>query len=559
MQSITAEGILRNHTPAQYLKMANGLVTQATASSGADNSFLTGFLNYIRADGSLAQHYQGLGSKYLAELGVVAGTPACKYDQFDAAILGLLYSEAVVLIDMTKEDYPSALYTANKDILTLLAKYGFISNPGDLQKVVDALTGSRAKTAAKDGNFQVVRLDVTAVQNGNPVYKMVLPKSRVNIEKGTGMIALPLDTLYEVAGYIHRFFGGACFRFSKQTVKGVKTHIATSNPLIVKQMIAPLGDKMSAETAVVLLDNKIKNTWVGFSLAELRYKCYDMEASLYTVGTASFRIEMLNSVTACAPQEIDQTLWTIRPEDMRGIARTGIRQATAELLNTVRMLPLDGYPTLADKKVAALKMIDELDLSVVATLVKTYPSVFGNLSDKLSTRERNAPRILKALRRVEQGQFTQREVSDMMANGLVHIVMRKKSGGIYERYCSNNPTVLAQFLGKGYVGKFESPKTRLKMGIHLLQNAKSGKEVDAILGEYDIYPLATVSSSMSVPAIVEKLNESLEVLQKSSRELKSTTVIYRNVYADSTDNYFGQVEDYNIMSVEYAALPASRA
>lgn len=519
---------------------------------GESDQFIYNIDVYLKNDPTAMSEYYNAGLRALMNVTGKGGKPAVKdvkelKDEMFVAIFGMLTYHTFVGIDMTKEGYPAALYTRNISMIEQMYKSGYITPDTDLKKLYEGLYGNKTALGIEDSSFYVIRLDVSTFVKDKVLFKPTVPRSRVKIGVGKDFVFIPIDFMHIAADLLNTA-GKQMFKFTKTSVTGRKTHIATCNPDIVRKAYADAPNN--------LVESKIKKVQCGYDDVKLRYVAYDLEASVYGLGIASFRPEMLDELKKANAKQLDTSLHNVNYDHLRGIFKTKVKRMRLADFDQFKFIDLSTYPTVSQKADAVMAMAEEIDTRDLYEIMKAYPNIFGDVSDALKTRERNSPKILKHLQTVDN--FDIQSVKDMLNNGVVRITAKNKSNQVYERYASNNTQVLARFLGKNYVKEFESSSIRLKaLKAEILDKTSDGTklsrdELEALLVEYDVLSLVDSSAFVSKNPI-NVLDESIDaVYDKRSNTINDQMILYHKITATDRSNLYGQVNINNIIAIEYA-------
>lgn len=467
------------------------------------------------------------------------------------AIFYALEQYVHVGIDMEKEGYPSALYTRATNILRYLSQNGQLE--GDLDKILSALHGSKTEKSIKEGNFVVVRLDVEGVKEGNPIFKGVIPRSNLEIGLGKQFVFIPVPFFYMFENMVFSHFLDKPFNFVKSTVIGPVSHNVAISPNVVREVYAGNdGD---------LVESKIRKIKVGYDVIKQRFFAYDLEASLHSLGIASFRPEMLDSIKEISYDEIDKSKHNVNFNYLRGIFKTKIKSLTREQLEKLNFIDISGFANMKDQVEAILTAADNKTDAEVYAFMKNNPHIFGDIEEALAKRERVAPKFLKGLEAVALPTSEEKRIkllSDMLERGVVKFTAISKSGTLLERTASNNKKVLERMLGKDYVKQFESIRNKLYHVRDMITNGeiKSKLDLEKVGVEYNILdyvdPKDYFSGNMN--DAIEAIDKAIEELKQkaASRKTSESMLLYRNIYATDPKDFFGTVNVNNIVAVEFA-------
>lgn len=515
------------------------------AVKGNSEQFLYNIDVYLRNAPNALAYYTKQGTLgILSVQGKNAVKDISKINQMYCAIFGVLQGTVCVGIDTTKEDYPSALYTRSEAVLTSLKNAGRITGIKDEQfdKIIIALKDNKTALGFEEGTYMVVRLDVDTNVNGELTFKPVIPRSRLKIGVGKDFVFIPVVLMHEIADYFMNLKVNA-FKFVKTSVTGQRKHIATCSPDVVR--------KVYANAPANLVESKLTKAPLGYNEATLRFECYDLEASVYDIGIASFRPEMLDKIAPAKLSSIDKSFHSVNATHLRGIFKTKVKGMRLADFDTFKLFDTSSFPTVDKKAEAIITWSEDIDSRDLLTIMNTYPNIFGDIKKSLATRERNSPHVLKQLQ-IVNAPYTVSQVQNLLNTGVVKITARSKTNKIYERLASSNEEVLKRFLGKDYVVKFESTSKRINAAMNELDNMQDNptrSDLENILVKYDL--LAVVDSQDFLKTSPKQvLLDALNKAQK--RQYPDTTIIYRKLEAKERSDFYGQVDINNIIAIEYA-------
>lgn len=474
------------------------------------------------------------------------------------AILGVINKHVCVGVDMEKEGYPTDLYTRNIAELEKLDSNGQIEN--DITKLKEALLGSKLNKMVNEGTYAVARLDLVANRNGKPIFKAVVPQSYLEIGGGKRFVFIPVTFYYLFENQLRENFVMNPFKFVKESVIGKVTHIASIKDDVVRQTYKGADGN--------LVESKIRKAKVGYDVTKQRYFAYDLEASLHSVGLASFRPEMLDTISNVLYEDIDTSRHNVNYDHLRGIFRTKVKGLNKEQLEKLKFIDVSGFANMKDQVEAVIQASENKNDTELYLFMKNNPSVFGDLEDGLAKRERVAPKFLKQMQSINlpiNEDERKKELSIMLDAGIVKFTATSKSGSIIERVGSNNPKVLERMLGKDYVKQYESIRNKLKEVKDLLKNGKIKTKLDLEKAgvEYNLLdyvnPLDFFSDEISkgnTHDAIKSIDDAIAELQakQASRKTNESLLLYRNVYATEASNLFGSVNVNNVIAVDFAEV-----
>lgn len=474
------------------------------------------------------------------------------------AILSVLNSFVVVGIDMESPNLSWALYTRSLQVLTSLQAQGRLQ--GDMDRLVEVLTGPKLAHSLKNANFSVVRLDLDEAATTGGSFKAEIPRSNLDIGLGKRHVVIPVPFFYLFEDLLKHIFRGDALTFSKDTAHGSISHHATLDPAVLTSVYA------QAEPG--LLQKRISRIRPGYDPLHHRFYLYDLESSIYSPGIVSFRPELLNSLTHIPQTSLDTSMHQIDFTLLRAIFRTKVSKLRREQLDSLGLLDLSSYANMKDKLEALLRTSDSLPDKTLFSFMSTHVEVFGSLEQALEKRQRVTPRFLKNFHPVSLADDPQQrldQVNSLMASGVVRFTARKKDGAVYEKIVSNNPTALERRLGPDYIKKFESIRGKLYRVKDLILSGKvtSVQALEQLGVEYNLLDYLDLGLFFN-PAIAQgdthpaltSIDDAIEVLKQkmTNRNMAPGTMIYRNLEATDPRSFFGNLDVSNLVSVEYAEL-----
>lgn len=476
-------------------------------------------------------------------------------DEEYLAIIDELEQRVVVGIDIETEGYPSALYTTSANQLDLLVAGGHITAE-DKEKALTTLRKSKMPNALKDGTFATIRLDPQGEVNGVQTFKLMIPQKNLDIGVGKKHVAIPVPFMYLLADRLSTIFAGQPFRFTKSTVQGQKTHVVTTSEQVVKHLYAGVDDH--------LLAAKLAKTPVGYNPVRLRFYAFDVEASLHSLGIASFRPEMLDMVQVVADTEIDKSRYAIDFAILRGIFKTKIRSAKADELATINFFDLSGYSNLKDRQEALFALAEDTDDRTLHAWMLGNPKIFGDLQKALATRERVMPKFLKGMKLITLPVNEEQRVAlitKLMDQGVVKFTAVSKKGGVFERVVSNNKVALERMLGADYVKGYESIRNKLYFIRDLVQTGEQAVDVpsmEKIAVDYNLteYVDTALLFSEDPKQVIQTLNDAIEQLKAkaATRTQPANSVIYRNLRATEASEFYGNINVTTLIAIEFSEV-----
>lgn len=479
-------------------------------------------------------------------------------DKSYVAIMQLLHEFVFVGIDVTKDGFPSALYTRNITILTTLKENGMLNaSIDDIAKLQNNLLGTKTYKGIDEKTHCVMRLDLDGVTNGKPVFKPTIPTSRLKIGVDSDFVFIPLPFYYHIEQILFDAIKDRPFKFTKTSVTGQVSHMATISADTVRKYYEGCDQN--------LIESKIRKTKVGYDVLRLRFMAYDLESSLNSIGSASFRPEMLDFIAPAKNPTVDKSQYMIDYNHLKGVFKTRVKGFKVAQFDEFKLMDTTSFANTYDRAEALINWANSLGGADLYRIMKQYENLFGDVDKALATREKNAPKVIKLLKLVDlSDDATERknQISTMLKTGLVKMVMMsKKSNNVSEKLCSNNPEVLAKMLGKDYVAKFESIRHKVENLKELLigGKVKDRSSLESLASEYGVLAYVdgtrlfskAIEGGNTNPAI-SALDDVLADLNAKAKPRSESLITFRNVNADNEKEFYGSVHIDNILSVEYA-------
>lgn len=546
------------NSPYADLSAVAGNVMLA-AFQGRTSSFFHDFAGYFNAVPGAANYLAKLGRNTIGQLHQNNGwkgdvekllegvTPAY------AAIFQALSDLIFVGLDTTKEGYPTALYTRSFHVIKRMVDAGMVQ-PDNVNKVMKDLTGTKTANGVSEGTFCVVRLDFEQYVNGIPTFKLTVPRSNLKVLGNDAEYMLVPLIFYAVFSQIlQNATVEQAFEFEKTSVTGNIRHQATISPNVVKLVYAN-SDPEDVEA-------KIRRIHPGYDPIRQRYTLYDLESSVYSLGLASFRPEMLNYVKIINPHSINTACHNVDFDVLRQIFATRIRALKAAQLDAFKYIDLSSYANMTDKQNALIEQAEKEDNRKLLSLMQAHPEIFGDINEALEKRRRIMPKFLKGFQPVELPNTEQERVAllrDLLSKGVVQFVTTTKDGRVSGKLASNNSKVLERIYGKDYVQKYETVSLRIKEVKAAIERGevKSRKEAEELAVKYNILPSIDATEYLKGgKATLAALDTAIKELEEksASRTRNPAYVLYRNLKAENSDNFYGQVNVNSLISVEFRA------
>jgi hypothetical protein len=535
-----------------------------SALAGQSDQFLYNIDHYLanlpEVRASMAQR----GRNRILHLAQEFGWKNNRNDLVDAlddtylAIFQTLEDYVVIGIDMEKDAFPTALYTRSVAILDYLYKEGMIEDGIEPGKYMANLIGSKTEKSLGEGNFVTQRLDVIGMKEGKPCFRPMTPKSNLDIGGGKQYVIVPAPFMHMVETMMRVAFQQKPFRFTKSSVIGQVTHTATISQNVVREAYKGLDERD--------IESRLRKVTCGYDVVKQRFFAYDLEASLSSLGVASFRPEMLDSVHEVSDADIDKSRYNIDFNLLRGIFKTRIKGAKTAQLDTLKYIDLSGFANMRDKVQAILDAADrELDKSLYY-LMKSHPELFGDLEEALEKRERQTPKFLKHMEFITLPEKESERVavlSDLLGKGVVKLTSTSKSGSLFERTGSNNPQVLERMLGKDYVKNFESIRNKLYYIRDMMMRGEvtDRSQLEKIAVEYNILDYVDQEVFFSPKIDNQDASDALKevhgaiqalIAKGASKQMAPSSLLYRDIHAGDPKEFFGNVNVNNIIAVEFS-------
>lgn len=470
------------------------------------------------------------------------------------ALFQALEDFVVVGIDMESLGYPTALYTRNLEVLSYLYHNRMVDPYVDMSRVFQALTGPKTAISLYNANFVAARLDMHDYNAGKPIFRVLIPRSNLDIGGGKRYVIIPVPFMYRIEELIFDLFADKPFEFTKTTTRGQVVGVAAVNPQVVAQVYKDYEKD--------LIVSKVRRFRPGYDVLQQKFLAYDLEASIYSVGVASFRPEMLDKLVPA--KKIDTSHHHIDFRDLRGVFKTRIRNAKAEQLDKLKYLDLSGFSKMKDKIEAILMTAEKEPDARLYWLMRNNPEVFGDIEEALNTRKKVTPKFLKNFKPLDLSvhPMERRDVlQKALKEGVLKFTTRGKTGFIFEAVGSNNPKVLMRVYGKDYVKRFESIRNRVYYLKEMLdKEIKSPADLDRVWVEYGLEGYVDkdlfFAGKNDLGFTREALNAFLQRTVDYGRRKNEfyNLITYRNLYASHRDEYYGTLDVLGIFSAEYAEI-----
>ncbi len=529
------------------------------ALGGGSPHFIYNIDVYLDNSSFASQYYHGVGQKLIAD-GVrefgwkVTPEKLQKLGEKYVTTFGMLSSAVFVGVDVTKPGFPAALYTRRLDLLpdALVAN----SSQQEVAALQEALVGAKTVNGFDKGDFFMLRLDVANVINRVPVFEVTIPRSRLKIGVGQDFVFIPVKFMYRATDILLARFANRPFRFTKTSEIGSVSHIAAFSPDVVRHVY-----KTSKPADV---ESKLQKTVCGYDIARLRVLGYDLESSVDTVGTASFRPEMLDAIKEARVSAINTSQHNVNYATLRAVFKTAVSKFKASDFDAFKVVSTSGFATLAHKAEELVEWSGMVDGPDLFNIMNQYSDLFGDVNEALVKRERLLPKAIKQLQPVaipDDAGARKKLLKGCLANGVVRLTMVSSTKNtVSQRICSNNTAFLERMLGKEYVATFESLRVRLEAVKERIVSGKitSLTQLEKEASDYGV--LGHVNSVMLLNKAFNKsdTSSSIAALDEAigalvgSKQRSEDLVVFRNVYADNERNFYGSVNVHNIIAIDYA-------
>lgn len=537
------------------------------ACEGHSKNFLHNIDLYLQhAPSAYNMYYEGEFNYLMSKADIMKVKPNVleNLSKNYVAILGVLHNYVCVGIDCgikgdnEKPTYDNALYTRNIDILRNLAKVGLLENPQDIEKHVKDLEGAKTANGFKDETVHAIKLSVVGLKGKHPIFSSSSPRSRVSAGVGKDMVFIPVAFYYRITDILAGMLKDRAFRFIKQTEFGAKKHIATFSQDTVR--------KFYADCPAELVETKIKKTRIGFDVARIRIMAYDLESSVNSLGTASFRPEMLDEIRPTRANMVDKSMHNMNYDSVVSVYQSKVKKLTVAQLREVKFFDVKSFATAKEAQEGLIEYGNQLSPKELYMLMKQNNYLFGDVDTAINTRDKTSPKVLKSLKLVDIENLGEQErvdlIKDMLNRGLVKVTAISKSNKVFEKLVTNNSLVLERFLGKDYVCKYESIRHRIE---HIKGMVESGEinskaELEKVAVQYDI--LSYVNSSELFDKSIDKgfngkavsaLDTVISDLSNSNRgKLAPNMIRCRNIKATDSNSFYGTFNVNNIINIEFA-------
>lgn len=362
-------------------------------------------------------------------------------------------------IDITSGDNSFALYTRNLFFMEELERLGVLVFQPRKDRILSSLYGTKTNNGVLEAELPLIRLDVLEVRNGVPYFEARSPRSNLKLDD---YYFIPTTSIYDLLELVARMTSGKPFRFTKETVHGEISHVATLDLKVVERVYSHVDDKSA-------LQRKYESIRSHYDIATNRIRFYDLEAPVSELGIDTVRPEMLNSIRPVAYEDIDGSMHNLELNFSYPIYKTKIMQATVNQINTLgNILPdIMSYATLKDKQKALIEWGSKQYPTILYKTMQRNRQVFPDLNTLFEVRHKSAPRYLKNYQTLEiptniSDEHLRRRVAHLLYNGVVRIGVLKKDGTTYQKIGTNNKKILRDLLGKDYLRVYESPRARLQ-------------------------------------------------------------------------------------------------
>lgn len=471
--------------------------------------------------------------------------------------LVMLDNAIAIGVDMETAGYPTALYTRSLRILKEMSAYGWLE--GNLESVAKGLVGNKTVLGLQSRTLVVARLDFKGfnTDTGNPQFKVVIPRSNLETGYDKRYVMIPLNFMYTFDEILKRYGSVTPLGVVVESDKGSKSmSVATSRDVVAKTY-----DTLSKD----ILDDRLELTVAGYDPYLQQYDAYDLESSYNSTSKATFRPEMLSLVKPVKYTEIDRMVHHVDINLLRAVFKTKVMSAKVGQLDALRGYDLSSYPNGEQKRDALIDYSYKERTKTLYVFMSLNPEVFGDVKAGLEAREKQVPRFLKDLAKIDISDMTPEQIKSLISSeakkGIVKLSVVSMKGVAYHRYVSNRFDVLKRMLGDDYIAKYESPKMRLSYVKHLISTGeiKDHKGLERVAVKYNILPYVDAfdfyadkgNGDMTIP--LESLDEGLSKLKEEYNSGAYTNggmrFPMRNIYATSEKNFYTYIDVRDIQSL----------
>lgn len=539
------------------------------AFNGQTDEFFTGFDNYLSKCGQNTYTeyarlgYNKIGSFLKGEgysegkLETILDSLSSQYFVNFQALDDLLFVGVDTETETEKKWFPASLYTRSLEILTYLEANGQIAN--SLQDTIEKLR-SKIATSIPKGLMPVVRLDPVSSDGGKPIFEAKIPQRSLDAGAGRPIALVPVGAYYIFTNMIKVLGTKTPLHFEAASRIGVKAYNISTSPVFYGKVYSQ--SNFGNEEIFTNLSRMV----VGFDLTTIRFYAYNLEASFHEYGVVNFRPEMLNVVRPLQITDIDRSRHNINYPLLRAVYKEKVYNLTTEKAVDITFEDVSTYANLDDFKDALIMQGDKLSNKDLFVLMHQHPQVFGNLEEEVENHHSARLGVLEGMKRIElPTSNTERKalVEQLLLSGVVRITAKRKtSNSILEVYATNNLHALVQSLGDDYAKKFETTRLRLYKAKEVLEQEEliSRQDFEGLLVAYNIQDnimeqmyeislLPTMVTSHLVPYFERAIDILFEKAQ--ARNISKTNILYRNIFATSQKDLYGNVDASNLIAVEY--------
>lgn len=469
----------------------------------------------------------------------------------------LLDNALVVGVDMETAGYPTALYTRSLRILKELSAYNMLE--GNIESVVKGLVGNKTVLGLQNKTLVTARLDFKGFDSGTakPRFKVVIPRSNLEAGYDERFVLLPLNFMFIFDELLKVYGKPTPLSVEHGSDKGYSyLKVATS-----KDVTAKVYDWLSKDE----LMDKLDLTVVGYDPYMQQYHAYDLESSYNATSRISFRPEMLDNIKPAKFSDINTSMHKVDINVLRAVFKTRVMSAKVGQLDALNGFNLTSYPNGDQKREALIDYSYKVRTRDLYMFMSINPDVFGDVADALEAREKQIPRFLKEMTRVDIDGMTPDQLKNFISTeakkGVIKLSLVTMKGVAYTRHISNKFDILKRMLGNDYIAEFETPKVRLNYVKHLINSGevKNRSDLEYVAVKYNLIPYLDMfdfytdegKGDMTVP--LEAINEAIGKLKEDYQSASYTNGGYRfpvrNIYATSEKNFYSYVDVRDIQSV----------
>lgn len=535
-----------------YEGIAKEYTQQAKTRVGANNApFILDALDLSKENVSVRQAYYKLG---LAALGNLLDKPP-KIEGLDALILytGLLTKGLTVGVTLTPEGKrEKSFYTRDTDLLEELVKAGAISNEEKLLE--DLKKGSIEKklgTGLKKAALAYARLDLEQVHGDTISFKYVLPRFRQ--DQGSMSFKLyPYTGVYASSAVLYNEIKKAQVRVTSAYPEVVSSIVGVT-PESVLQVYKGLKVSMQDIEEVKALVTARSSAQVGWMCEKNSIKCFDIESSLYDIGTININIFDITGLQVVKPTQISTKVSLVDTGDLKSIYRTRINSWRLAQYEVFSYCDTSEAANIPERKGILRKWQQDLSNLQLYSVMESLPDLFGDLQKGLAAKYRLKGVEEKNLEVVElEEDYMKRvdQLKELMSTGVVKLVATSKKGRDKQYLCTDDEDLLRKKLGANYAKKYESVRTRLYLARR--EAEETGADLVTTLYAYNLEGrIPDLDSLVGLP-LAEQLSQLDEVPMKTRAKSSNVYLVpFKRLTATGEDDFYGSIDVRSIISLYY--------